>query len=192
MSSVRVTDGSLDSHMRMAAATTDWADPLRAGWWEWPAALAAVGVGIASSRPLPLRVAVAVSGLALARAAATDARTFRIPNRLMLISVGALVPALLLVRSASLLVGATIGAITASAPMLVAHVRRGVGMGDVKAAGVVGASAGALVWWAGPVAIAVAACVATVTAVVMRREVLPLAPALFAGWLFVHVAEVVR
>ena len=66
--------------------------------------------------------------------------------------------------------------------MLFVRLARGVGMGDVKMAGVVGASVGPIALFAAPVAVAVAALVAGTYGLVAGRRRLPLGPALWLGW----------
>lgn len=66
--------------------------------------------------------------------------------------------------------------------MLVVHLSRGVGLGDVKLAAVVGASCGTSALAAAPLAIAVAAIAAAATGLLTRRTRLPLGPSLWAGW----------
>ena len=66
--------------------------------------------------------------------------------------------------------------------MLLVRLTRGVGMGDVKMAAVVGASAGAVALMAAPVALAVASFAGATFGVITRRQRLPLGPALWLGW----------
>ncbi|MFZ9629589.1 MAG: hypothetical protein ACO3C1_09605 [Ilumatobacteraceae bacterium] len=80
------------------------------------------------------------------------------------------------------LVGAVGGALMAGLPMLVVHLSRGVGMGDVKAAAAIGASAALVAWWAAPLACAVAALGAAAFGAVARRPRVALGPCLVVGW----------
>jgi prepilin signal peptidase PulO-like enzyme (type II secretory pathway) len=59
---------------------------------------------------------------------------------------------------------------------------RGVGMGDVKMAAVIGASAGSVAPIAAPCALAITAVVAAIYGAATRRPTLALGPALWLGW----------
>jgi leader peptidase (prepilin peptidase)/N-methyltransferase len=137
----------------------------------------------------------------LAAAALVDTCEHKLPNRLM---SGALFVALVgaaLPRHGPVLAAAVVGAVSAGGLMLLVRLARGVGMGDVKMAAVVGASvagaAGAMaatgsgrpteLWSAAllapPLAIALAAFAAAAWGLLTRRQRLPLGPALWLGWL---------
>jgi hypothetical protein len=97
----------------------------------------------------------------------------------MVVGVG-----VILSREATVLCNSLIGTAVAGGLMLMVRLSRGVGMGDVKMAGVVGASVGAgtgaLV--AAPMAIALAALSAAVYGLTANRRRLALGPSLWFGW----------
>ena len=126
--------------------------------------------------------------------AAIDLELRRLPNPIVLTAFVAgvvlLVPALLLAGRTELLVSAAVGAAASFAfYLLLALVGRGgMGMGDVKLAGVLGLYLGALGW--APLAVGLAAAFATgaiagVVTLIARRSLadrsLPFGPWMFAG-----------
>lgn len=128
----------------------------------------------------PMSAGVSVAGASLALAAAVDLHEHRLPNRLLALAlVAVVVPGVLAGAHAA---GMAMGAVLAGWLLLVARLRGGVGMGDVKAAVVVGAATGVLAVPLAPVAIAVAAASAAVVGLARRRAALPLGPALWLGW----------
>lgn len=141
------------------------------------AALATVGTGT-----LVQRWSIAAVGVVLAVAALVDVHEHRLPNRLLaaaFLSAAVGASATLDVRTVGLaLAGCGLGA----SLMLLVRMTRGVGMGDVKMAGVVGAGVGGSALVAAPVAIAVAASVAAGYGLLAGRRRLPLGPALWLGW----------
>ena len=74
------------------------------------------------------------------------------------------------------------GALVAGGALLIVHLGRGVGLGDVKMAAVVGAAAGMVAFAAAPIAIVVAAVSASAYGALARRPSLALGPALWFGW----------
>ena len=134
-----------------------------------------------------LALTTATVGVLLAAAAFVDSHERRIPNRLLAAALvvalagAAMTINLIIVRNSLLGMGVAVGL------MLVVRLTRGVGMGDVKMAGVVGASAGAntngLV--AAPVAIGVGAFAAAIYGVVAHRQRIALGPSLWVGWVSV-------
>lgn len=130
---------------------------------------------------LPVRVSAAVVGVVLASAALVDLHEHRLPNPLLAVGLVA-VSFGTAVQSADAVLSALAGLFLAGVPMLVAHLRRGVGLGDVKAAAVAGASLGPVSVQAAPVAVAVAALVAAATGWCTGRRRMPLGPALWLGW----------
>ena len=137
-------------------------------------------LGAMSPTSVPMSVGTSIAGALLALAAVVDLHERRLPNRVLAIACAAVVvPGML---APALGRGVALGAVLAGGLMLVARLRGGVGMGDVKAAGVVGAATGALAAPLALVALAVAATSAAVVGLVRRRAVLPLGPALWLGW----------
>jgi len=132
--------------------------------------------------PTPVRWSIAVVGVILVTAALVDVHEHMLPNRLLLGALLAVGAGVLMASSAAVAVTATIGMLLGGGLMLLLHLTRGVGMGDVKMAGVVGASVGAVEINAAPVAIAVAALAAATYGLLARRQRLPIGPALWFGW----------
>ena len=91
----------------------------------------------------------------------------------------------------SVVVEAAAGMVIAGALMLSVRLARGVGMGDVKMAAVVGASVGASTTTvlAAPIAIAIAAFIAATYGFRANRRRLPLGPSLWLGWAAALVAS---
>lgn len=147
-------------------------------------------------------VACAVIGGCAGAAAAIDLEFRRVPNRLATVVFGAG-----LVASTGLMWGdgvpaaaadrvsehlerlalgvavAVTGCVLAGMPMLLVRIVRGLGMGDVKLAGALGASLMARGWWVPLAAIAVAAAAAATAGGILGRTAMPLAPFLAIGWL---------
>lgn len=132
--------------------------------------------------PMAVRAASAVSGMALVAAATVDIAEHRLPNRLVALAGVTPLAAACVVGSIAMVVDVTAGALAGGGAMFAVYLVRGVGMGDVKAAAAIGASCAVVSPWAAPSAIAIAACVAAGYAALRRRRVLPLGPALCAGW----------
>ena len=130
---------------------------------------------------IAVRVSAAVVGTVLALAALVDLHEHRLPNTLLGIGLAAVVAGTFATSLHSLLAAAA-GFLLAGLPMFLTHVRRGVGLGDVKAAAVVGASLGPVGLMAAPVAVAVAALVAATCGWWTGRRRMPLGPALWLGW----------
>lgn len=128
------------------------------------------------------RIALSLVGALFALAALVDLHEHRLPNRLLAAALFITVAGIVVAADEGSAVGALVGAVMAGGPMLAVHLTRGVGLGDVKMATVLGASLGVLVPAAAPVAIAITAIVAAVCGVVTRRSRLALGPALWLGW----------
>ncbi|MFZ4719755.1 MAG: prepilin peptidase [Ilumatobacteraceae bacterium] len=138
-------------------------------------------LGAMAPTAVSVRIGISIAGVLLALAASVDVHERRLPNRLLALAtaalfVGAVIDGLATTASAGM------GALVALALMLTARLRGGVGLGDVKAAGVVGAAAGVLAVTAALVAIAVASGTAAMVGVIRRRAALPLGPSLWFGW----------
>ncbi|MCY7297830.1 MAG: prepilin peptidase [Ilumatobacteraceae bacterium] len=132
--------------------------------------------------PTTVRWSIAAVGVVLAIAAMIDVREHKLPNRLLLGALAAVVAGVLTASSVAVVASATIGMLLGGGLMLLVQLTRGVGMGDVKMAGVVGATVGAVEINAAPVAIAVAAFAAAAYGLITRRQRVPIGPALWLGW----------
>lgn len=121
-------------------------------------------------------------GAMLALAALVDVREYKLPNGLLVAALVAVFAGVLSTMNAALLTCAASGTVLAGGVMLLVRMTRGVGMGDVKMAAVIGASTGATTVVAAPLAIAVAALVAVAYGLLARRQRVPLGPALWVGW----------
>jgi leader peptidase (prepilin peptidase)/N-methyltransferase len=124
-----------------------------------------------------------VCGVLLTLAALVDVREHRLPNSLLALAcASSLVPIGL--RADPVMAGrALVGGGVAFAALALAHVARGVGMGDVKMAGVVGVSVGCLAWTAALVAVACAATAGALYGLLWRRRRVAFGPALWFGWM---------
>ncbi|MCB0980307.1 MAG: prepilin peptidase [Acidimicrobiaceae bacterium] len=126
--------------------------------------------------------ALTATGTVIAAAALVDAHEHRLPNSLTALAGALAVVGALAAPRGGRIGPALLGGLIAGAAMLVVHLSRGVGLGDVKLAAVVGASCGTSALAAAPLAIAVAAIAAAATGLLTRRTRLPLGPSLWAGW----------
>lgn len=162
------------THHRVAQA---WDRSSGLARFAWCTATAA-SVVIATDAGRPLWTTAAVGAL-LATAAFVDITERRLPNSLSLASgVLAVVEAAITGHLLASLAGAAI----AGGLLLAVRLARGLGMGDVKVAAVIGASVGPHALAAAPVAIAVAAFAAGGYGLLRNRDRLPLGPALWLGW----------
>ena len=150
------------------------------------AVLAACATSIALSTAVPapgaVRVSVSVVGALLAVAALVDLREYKLPNALLLAALAAVAVGVLAAWSVVLAASAAAGLLLGGGLMLIVYLIRGVGMGDVKMAGVVGASVGAVELKAVPVSIALAAFAAAAYGLATRRQRMAIGPALWLGW----------
>lgn len=149
------------------------------------AATAVIVVAWQSTTTSPPTTAVAVIAVvALAGAAAVvDRSTYRIPNTLVSAAAAVLLLAALAESSPFATSGRLlIGALGAGLPLLIVRLHRGLGMGDVKLAAVLGATAGLVHPLAAPTALAIGAFAAGMTGLVARRQRLALGPSLWVGW----------
>jgi leader peptidase (prepilin peptidase)/N-methyltransferase len=126
----------------------------------------------------------AAVGVILAIAALVDAHEHRLPNQLLAAALMVVGVGVIMSRAATVLRNSFIGMAVAGGLMLMVRLSRGVGMGDVKMAGVVGASVGASTstLFAAPIAIALAAFAAAVFGLFANRRRLALGPSLWFGW----------
>jgi leader peptidase (prepilin peptidase)/N-methyltransferase len=128
-------------------------------------------------------------GVSLASAALVDVHEQRLPNSLLAIGAVAGVVAAVADR---VLGGAFVGLAVAGGLMLLVRLTRGVGMGDVKMAGVVGLATAEAGLVAAPIAVAIAALTAGVVGAVAGRTRLPLGPSLWLGWALALVLPIGR
>lgn len=146
------------------------------------ACVTSAALGTVVTAPTPVRWSIAVAGLILVLAAMVDVHEHKLPNRMLLGALAFVTVGVLATSNAALVVSGALGLVLGGGLMLLVRLTRGVGMGDVKMAGVVGASVGAVELVAAPIAIAVAALAAATYGVITRRQRLPLGPALWLGW----------
>ena len=135
-------------------------------------------------------VSSAVVGALLATAALVDAHERRLPNRLLAVALACALGGAALSVDGGVVLDALIGMTVGGGLLLCVRLTRGVGMGDVKMAAVVGASVGAstTVLLAAPSAIAIAAFVAAIYGHIANRRRVPLGPFLWLGWAATIVA----
>jgi leader peptidase (prepilin peptidase)/N-methyltransferase len=124
-----------------------------------------------------------VCGVLLALAALVDVRERRLPNPLLGLACAASLAPIYLSADPAMAGRALLGGGLALALLTVVHVARGVGMGDVKMAGVIGVSVGCLAWTAALVAVACAALAGAIFGLLWRRRSVAFGPALWFGWM---------
>lgn len=155
-------------------------------------AAAATALSAAATRTAVPTAAALGAVLTLCGAAAlVDLHEQRLPNPLL--------TAALAVTAAAALVDAIgdggpgrlgavlIGLVAGGAPLLVVHLRRGIGMGDVKFAAVLGAAGGLVGPWVAPLTVLVGALLSATVGVITRRDRLALGPWWWASWVTVTV-----
>lgn len=143
----------------------------------------AVGIALAATREVPVASAIAlgVVGVLAAGAAVVDVHEHRIPNRLLQAALAVVVVAAALGgwrTVGDVVVGLLIG----SVPLFVVRYDKGLGLGDVKFAAVLGAAGGLVHPGVGLVAVWAAALASGVFALRTDRMRLALAPWLWAGF----------
>lgn len=126
----------------------------------------------------------AIVGVLLATAALVDTHERRLPNRLLVHAFGLSIFGSLVSFDGAVIAASFLGLILSGGLMLSVRLTRGVGMGDVKMAAVVGASVGASTasLFASAIAVAVAATAAAAYGLVANRKRVPLGPSLWFGW----------
>jgi Flp pilus assembly protein protease CpaA len=133
--------------------------------------------------------AFAATGVVLATAAMVDVAEEKLPNALLalaaVVSFAGTLPAWHRNAPSGALVGAALGFLLFGIVWLV----RGVGMGDVKMATVVGLSVGSLSPLATPIAIAVGAFTASLCGLLAGRNRMVLGPSLWLGWMVAVVTS---
>ncbi|MGB8859006.1 MAG: prepilin peptidase [Ilumatobacteraceae bacterium] len=144
-------------------------------------AVAAVLSAVMPASPA-VRWGIAVAGVLLAVAAMVDVHEHRLPNRLLAAALLASSVAAVSSLHREVVLSMVAGALVAGVPMLLVRLTRGVGMGDVKMAAVIGANVGAVSVVAAPVAIAIAALTAGLYGLLADRRRVALGPALWFGW----------
>lgn len=146
------------------------------------AVITSIAIGATVDAPLAARIAIGTVGTLLAVATLVDVHERRLPNQLLAaalaLAVGGWSATLDPARVTSTLVGLVIG----GGLLLIVHVARGVGMGDVKMAAVIGASTGGWELVAAPVAIGLAAIAGASYGWLARRSRIAFGPALWLGW----------
>lgn len=128
--------------------------------------------------------ATAAVGVLLAAAALVDSHERRLPNQLLTAAMITAFFGAILSTDAMVVRSAFLGMTIAGALMLLVRLTRGIGMGDVKMAAVVGASASAITTtsFAAPIAIAAAALAAATYGFITRRRRVAFGPSLWVGW----------
>ena len=152
----------------------------------------AVGIALAAARQVPMASAIAIGfvGVLAAAAAVVDVHEHRIPNRLLWVAtvVVAVAAALAGWRTVGdVMVGLVIG----SVPLFVVRYDKGLGLGDVKFAAVLGAAGGLVHPGVGLVAVWAAALASGLFALRTDRMRLALAPWLWAGFVAACAAGLV-
>jgi leader peptidase (prepilin peptidase)/N-methyltransferase len=125
----------------------------------------------------------AVCGVLLALAALVDVHEQRLPNGVLAFALLVSLVPICIRMDAVMAARATLGGLLAGGMLLVVQMARGVGIGDVKMAAVVGASVGSVGWRTPLVAVAVAAASGSVYGLVRRRRRVAFGPALWFGWM---------
>ena len=175
--------------LRAESATT--ADRVAAAWSDahpvvrrtvFAACVSAAATSTVLPAPAAVRVGVAGAGVLLAVAALVDLHERKLPNRLLLAGLASALGGAVASFDREVIVASLIGMLLAGGLMLFVRLSRGLGMGDVKMAGVVGASAGSVALVAAPLALAIAALLASTYGLLAHRRRVPLGPALWLGW----------
>jgi leader peptidase (prepilin peptidase) / N-methyltransferase len=146
---------------------------------------ALVAVLLASTSP-SLGAAAAcwgVCGALLAVAALVDVRERRLPNGVLAEALLTSLLPMCLRLDVAMSCRALLGGGIAMGLMLLVRVARGIGMGDVKMAGVVGVSAGCFGWRVALLAIAAAAAAGAGYGAARHRRSIAFGPALWFGWM---------
>jgi len=128
-----------------------------------------------------------VCGVLLALAAVVDVHERRVPNGLLTAATLTSLLPMCLRADAGMSVRAMIGGGLAGVLLMVVRVTRGVGIGDVKMAAVVGLDVGGLGWRLALVAVATAAGAGALYGAARRRQQVAFGPALWFGWMFALV-----
>ena len=136
-----------------------------------------------------------VAGAILATAALVDLHERRLPSVLLTWAMGSAAVGVgchaSIAADPELLLLMVVGAVVCGGVLLGVYLTRGIGMGDVKMAAVVGAATAPLALVAAPLALAVGAGVAGVWGRVTHRHVIALGPFLWIGWFVASCAAAV-
>ena len=187
--------GNVSTGRRISSA---WSAAGALSRW-WAAVLAAVACGVVvdavrhPGNPAlhPVGAAALIAVVVLAGAAAiVDLHEHRIPNRLLSWSAGAVVAAAVWfaatdgfgAQSRHHLAAIAAGALAAGVPMMVVRLQRGLGMGDVKLAFVLGGAAGLVHPLLGVATVFGAALGAGLYGLFRHRTRLALGPWLWGAW----------
>lgn len=126
-------------------------------------------------------VVLALVSFAAGAAAVVDVHEHRIPNRLLVLSL--MFVAIAAVVERGVVIGDVIvGGLIASVPLWIVRYGRGLGIGDIKFAFVLGAAGGLVHPFTGLIVVWLAALSSGVFAAVQRRQRLALGPWLWAGF----------
>ena len=151
------------------------------------AALVTIGVAALATTAVPTASAIVIGivGLFAGAIAIVDLHEHRIPNRLLSLSlvavvVGASIGAAF--TSGRIIGEVIVGLIVAAFPLLAIRYGHGLAMGDVKMAGVLGAAGGLIHPVVGLITVFLAALSSGVFALIHNRNRLALGPWLWAGF----------
>ena len=164
--------------VRHAAQAAPWLTRIAFGI----AAISAVIIAAEAATGSLHGIGLGLGGLGLVSAALVDLHEFCLPNRLTGLAAGASLLGATATLQPGRVVECVAGGLICGAMMLVIHLRRGVGMGDVKAAAVVGMACGSVALIAAPVALAISAMTAAVTGMATHRARLAMGPSFVVGW----------
>ncbi len=154
-------------------------------------AAAATALSVAAARTAPVTAAALGTVLTLCGAAAlVDLHEHRLPNQLLtgsLVGVGIAALATTIGGHPGGLGAAAAGLLLGGLPLLVVRLRRGLGMGDVKLAAVLGAAGGLVHPLVALATTALGALAAGTAGSVLRRPRLALGPWWWAAWVIATV-----
>ena len=151
------------------------------------AALATIGIAAFATTAVPTAIAVVIGmvGLLAGAIAIVDLHEHRIPNRLLTLSLAAVVAGATVgsfVTSGHIVGEVIVGLIVAAFPLFAVRYGHGLAMGDVKMAAVLGAAGGLIHPVVGLITVFVAALSSGVFALNHKRKRLALGPWLWAGF----------
>ncbi len=190
----QMTFVGVDNRSPCRAPVRSTADRVTAAWHHSPplarrsmtaACATSVALAFAAMRVTAvLALTTATVGVLLATAAFVDSHERRVPNRLLAVALVVALAGATQTNDLAIVRNSLLGLVIAVGLMLLVRLTRGVGMGDVKMAGVVGASVGAVAsgLHAAPVAIAISAFAAATYGHVAGRQKIALGPSLWLGW----------
>lgn len=146
-------------------------------------ASAGLAMALAATSVVPVLTAVVLAAVSIAAGAAAvvDVHEHRIPNRLLSLSI-VLVAIAALVERGDTVGDVVVSGLVASVPLWIVRYGKGLGIGDIKFAAVLGAAGGLVHPFTGLVVVWLAALSSGVFAAVQRRRRLALGPWLWAGF----------